>query len=474
MKSILHKWRGITLLILLAHLVSSCNDNDGSGIQFAAAFESTSLGISEDASTVEVTLSFTKATTVTNEIVIDISESGVTYGTEYETDPAAEDGQIVLEVAAGVDSASFTVERIVDYVSSGNTVTFTITSVSGEKDPLITGNTSVVVSFEAITSVGGTMDAEIGGPTEPNQVFVDLSLNSQVAVERTSWDLGFYTGSDNRVILNYGTYMAAAPLSKTDITEVTAEDTVGMSTLVAVGTFNPDSEAYIDSPDGDLSNTAIDAISSTADENVVYILNLGVGPGTTEPSVGSVNTTGTARGWKKVKFQVSGDDYILQYADIDATTYSEVTISRDELYDFVYFSFDANSVVEVSPAKELWDIQFTIYPEIITGYGPYGYNDFIIINNYEGIEVTVINTESDTDAESYSDFSASNLADITMEGDRNSLGSTWRSTRDLSVYDYIYFVIRDTEGNYYKMQVQSIINDEGVRGYTSFKYELLQ
>ncbi len=472
----------ITLSLVLLGLVlfTSCGEDDEPQVApMGVAFESTALGI-DDSGEVTATISFTRAAVVAGTIEITATENGVVYGTDYVTDPAVSSGTLSLTIAEGDTEASFTITRETEFISSGNSVSFEISSVTGEEDALISGNTSVEVSFEAIASTGGELEADMGGASESHQVYVDLSLKSMTRVERTSWDLGFYSGSDNRVILNYSTYMVASATEKTSMGDVSSADTVGLSNVLRVGTFG--SNAFIDDPAGDLNATAIAEISSNDDDNVVYIVNLGSGPGEGNVDPGLSDVASVARGWKKVRILLSGNDYVVQYADLDAETFSEATISKNDLYNFVYFSFETNEEVMVEPTKEKWDLNLTVSTYVIPGYGAYGYSDFVTLNGTAGVESIQIATKEDdgegnlieTGAIAYDDLTLSDVSAMELSGANDVIGGNWRSVFTGVAYDYRYYIIKDTEDNYYKVQFQELTNNEGVRGYPSFKYELLK
>src|SRR5688572_27197162 len=94
---------------------------------------------------------------------------------------------------------------------------------------------------------GGT-----GGSNAVNSVYVDLSTDKQDSVKRTSWDLGFYSGSDFRVIINNTTAASIVATAKSDITTIVAADTVGFADSLTLGQgFG--SMAIIDNVDGDLT-----------------------------------------------------------------------------------------------------------------------------------------------------------------------------------------------------------------------------
>ena len=470
----------ITVLsIALLFIVSSCSKDDPVPV-FGVAFETTALGISKDVASTDVTVTFSYTTTVENVIVVDVTEVGAVYGEDYETNPAVSGGQLSFTIPAGSDEVSFTVTRLSSAIEAGKQVVFTLNSATGEADPQITGNTTLTVSFDAISSAGATSSPDIGGFGEANQVYVDLSLDSETAVERTSWDLGFYSGSEDRVILNYSTYAMARVLDATDINAVTAADTVGFGATVQIGL--PDTETYVDPSNGDISNSAIAAISATDSENKVYIINRGAGPGTEDPGLGEVAVGNDPLGWKKVRILKSGSDYVLQYADINATTFSEVTISKNSDYSFSYFSFDTESEVDVEPEKEKWDMVFTVATNVIdfgTAFYAYGYSDYVKTNRHGGVEVAAIVLDRDDDGNilagqtTYDDFSMSDVSSTTFSADANVIGSSWRSVFSRTAYDYIFYVVNDAEGNYYKVQFLGLMDENGVRGNSSFKYELL-
>src|SRR5690554_6633741 len=90
--------------------------------------------------------------------------------------------------------------------------------------------TSCLKEDDGIISIspieGATVSAEVGGPTQPNQVWIDLSNpeNTAIPTLRTDWDLGFYNGTEFRVILNNSILMAAAAIESNDIDAVGQSD----------------------------------------------------------------------------------------------------------------------------------------------------------------------------------------------------------------------------------------------------------
>ncbi|MBL7700066.1 MAG: HmuY family protein [Chitinophagaceae bacterium] len=310
----------------------------------------------------------------------------------------------------------------------------------------------------------GEMVIEGGGQFYSKKVFVDLSENKQLSIDRTGWDLGFYTGTEFRVILNSSTGMMARKLDKSDITAVSAADTAGFIEEVSFNAFSTDALAYIDYPDGDLNKTAIAEISSNADDNKVYILNRGAGVGNPAPE----------RGWKKIRvLRNSNGGYTLQHGDINATTFTEVQLEKSGDHYFRYVLFE-NGEVEVEPEKDKWDFAWTYFSNV-TSFGggeiPYPFQDFIITNrNVQTAMVkdSVLNFEN---------FVESDLNGLTFVGTQNSIGADWRAGGGPSTAPAIrtdrYYIVKDANGNYYKIKFTSLTRD-GERGYPSFEFKLVK
>jgi len=325
---------------------------------------------------------------------------------------------------------------------------------------------------------GAAVAPEVGGPNQPNQVYVDLSTNTTTAIRRDTWDLGFYSGTDFRVTINGSLYMAVAELSTTDIDAISSSTMVvqDLQPQVAVGTFEDASKNFIDAPDGSISATAISEISANAANNKVYLLNLGKEIGTTTPSTGSEAVAGDPRGWKKIRILRNGDDYILQYADLDASTHNEITIQKNPNYNFTFFSFETETTVTVEPERTLWDLNFSVFTNEIEGYGAYGYADFVINNLKADSKAYLIDTE--VFDFTYDDFMLADVDDSKFLNDQRGIGSTWRNGGGPSALptlkETVFYVVHDANGHFYKLKFLALTNPDGVRGYPEFVYSLLQ
>jgi hypothetical protein len=444
-------------------------------------FESAQLGISPEESELEIVIRLSRETSEAGEIKVSVEENGLTYGTTYTTDPAVVSNQLVIPVSAGSAQVSFTVSKVATVGYDGSeTLIFNILE---SPEPLIIGpQAQLTLSFSEILATAGQMEINGGGVTFPNKVFIDLSRNRQTAVNRTSWDLGFFSGDDFRVILNSSNGMMAYGLDKTDLTAVTNADTavlrnrLAMEAVFAAINSSPipdwTSQAlpWIDDPAGDLTKTAIAQVSSTASENKVYIINRGSGPG----------TPATALGWKKIRVIRNGSGYTLQHADINATTFSEIQITKNTAYRFQFVSF-TNGVVGIEPERAKWDLAWTHFSNQ-TARNPQ-LNDFtlvpyyfpdIILQNQEGVETVQVLTSTIT----YEAFTEANLTGLVFGNQTQiKIGSTWRTGGGpggpASIRTDRFYVIKDGEGNYFKLKFTSLTTN-GERGKPQFQFALLK
>lgn len=468
------------LSLLLAFLVVSCSQDDDSlaPTPFVVGFQFSSIDLDSFGEEIVVDLSYSRASTATGSITLSITESAnAQYGIDFTTIPQAIDNQITLNIANNESANSFVFQKINPLNDINAVVEFEIVNIDYQDDnpnviTNIQGNTTS--SFINSASLGGSLQPNVGGPNQGNQVFIDLSKNISTEVIRDSWDLGFYGGEAFRVGINGSVYMMAAPLSTNDIDSInsTNEEITNLQPLMSIGQVGAD--AYIDNVSGDINGTAISQISVSDAENVVYLINLGyeVGTGATNP--GSVDVTDDPRGWKKIRILRSGDDYVLQYADLDDTTHQEVTISKDPNYNFTFFSFNTNQFVDVEPEKLKWDLSFTVFSNQLSfpggGSGAYGFSDFVIHNRKGNVEAYMINTSEFE----YNDFNLNDVNSSNFLEHQTTIGSNWRSVfNGGSVHTDRFFIVKDPSGNIYKLKFIALTNENGERGYPEFEYELL-
>ena len=457
-----------TLLFSLSFLWSCSEENNPIGQDFVVAFKDASIDFSKIDNEKTINLIYSKVAERDGEIHIKVTEDKATYNVDYSTSVAVTNQEIIIPIKKGETSTSFTFRNLIyPFDRSDKTIQFEITKID-YPSAIIQGYSSTKISFE--NSIGGTMDVEIGGPNEQYQVYVDLSKGTQTKVKRDSWDLGFYNGTNFRVMLNTSIYMAVKALDETDLSKVTKASVGKLINEVAVGTFTDSNKEYVDDPTGDILKTAITEIKES--DNPVYLLNLGYEVGTSTPAVGSAAVAGNSRGWKKVKFIKKDEQYVMQYADLDDTTYKEKVIAKTTTHNFVHFSFTTNDIVNVEPPKLEWDLNFTVFTNLITGNGSYGYSDYVVNNLKAGAKAYRVDVTNEI---TYEKFDETMIDETKFLDDQRAIGDSWRQvTAPQKLFSDRFYIIKDAENNYYKIKMLAFLNASGVRGYPKFEYKLIK
>ena len=359
------------------------------------------------------------------------------------------------------------------------------------------GTASGTLSVKPLTPI--TVQPEVGGPNEPNQVYIDLSTGKATAIKRDTWHLAFYCGDDDfRVLINPAIAMSALEQETTDINKRVEED---KTILLNTDPTNPSpnhlvSRRLIDDPRGYLaprnnepgSGTAIAGVSAKDEENKVYLLSMGFAISDKTPVKGSVNILGAHKGWGKVRITREGNAYKVQYAKNTVTNKSDIktfTVTKNPAYSFVYLNLESGQMVQVTPKKKDWDICFTT----TTGWLSQQYNvqstvtfypDIIVTNLHGGTRATFFSPavslpERD---KNYSEYTLEKAKKLDLSKPKYEtqivIGKNWRDMINGGIIRNIYFAIQDGDGNFFKLKMKALKNDAGERGYPVFEYELLK
>lgn len=340
------------------------------------------------------------------------------------------------------------------------TLAATFASCKKDNDPIIVISAS---SGSTITLEGNTQD--LTGSNAGNSVFVDFSTDKQTDILRSSWNLGFYNGSDSKVIINSTTGSSAVQVNKTDINSVSLADIESDTLKLGQGAG---SLKVVDNPTESniLNSTVISTISSIDSDNKVYIIN-------SKGGVGALLPTDSIY---KIRVLKTNDGYSLQYAKVNATTYSTIAISKNSAYNFTYVSLFTNSIVNVEPLKTDWDIMWSVNTYIATPTLPYVFSDFVTVNNLAGVNTSQCTYANATAADSsFKNFNKDSIAKHTFVNSRIGIGSSWRSTTGTGIYKNIFYIVKDPSGNYYKLKflTMGVGTDGGTRGKPVIQYELI-
>jgi len=425
------------------------------------SFDNPSININQENSEATVNIVFSRAVNLEGSIEVSIENNELVYGeqNDYYTEPSAENTRLILNYKAGDNQISFALKAGAGLnIEEDKTIQFEITTDQNFQS----GQNSILeVQFsENFIAQSGTLEMNAGGPDFTQQAFVDLSKLQSSSVDKNTWDLAFHNGNDYHVILNSPAQVMARSIDKTDLANVTAEDTVGFASEMQIGfTATPPASAWVDEPNGDLTKTAIAPIASSESENNVYI----------------IKRLDEGRNWKKVKITQNGDGYMIAYANIGDADFETSEISKSESHNFIHFDLD-NGVTEYAPEKDSWDLMYGTYTEkfpLGDASIPYSFNDYIILNHYSTTSAIVM-IEGNT---TYEDFSIQQAQNLTFNNEINAIGSNWRQGGGPSsapaVYEDRFFVIQDSQGSYYKIKFISMYDENNERGLTTFEFEIL-
>lgn len=443
---------------LLVSFVNACKEDEPPLPDNLLAFETDAAGIEDKQSETDFTITLSRAETKPVEVVLNVTATKLSYDQEYTTTPAATNGEIKFTIPAGQTSGKIKVSKKAGAVLNGDEkLNFKIASVTS---PILLGTkTEFNLSFSAIVSETGSLI--VAGATDEspyfNGVYVDMSGNKMTVVPRKSWNLGFYTGAEFRVIINPGYQGTAKAIDKTDLASVTLADTANVELTFAIGEGSP---SLVDDWTGDITKTAIAEVSATDAANKVHLVSFEDGKAKDK--------------WYKVKVTRNGSGYKLQYAKIGETTIKTLDIVKDPEYNFIFASLETNKVVSVEPRKGSWDFQWA-YSTYNSGLNtPYWFQDFILTNHLAGVEAAEVMISATV---TYANFAKSNLTGLTFSNKRDAIGSKWRSgggpTSGPAVRSDRFYVVKDPTGNYYKLRFTSLGAD-GKRGRPEFEYTLLK
>jgi hypothetical protein len=471
-----------TVALVCALILTSC-EGDPPLPAIDASFDADALGFEGTEATFKVILS--RETAEDLPLDITLTTTNLVYGTQFTTEPAATDGKIVLTIPAGTKEGTIKVIKPANVTLNGDErIAFTLTPV----EPIVPGEKlSLDLSFTAITSEGSTITlaGKAATPSVPpvsadnyvNAVYADLSANSQTAVSRKSWNLGFLSGSDFKVILNPGYQTTAAPLTKTDINTVTLADAETVTNLAHDALItDPITIPLADAWTGDLTKTTFATVSATDSENKVYLVSF---EGSKTPK----------EKWFKVKVSRNGSGYRVLFARIGETTIQTLDVPKNDAFNMTFVSLENNAIVSVEPPKRNWDIEWG-YSTNDSGLGtPYWTQDFILLNYIGGAEASeqvstggvdaAANIAAATDA--YNNYNEAKVSTTTFVKTRDAIGAKWRTVAapgaiNPGVNRDRFYVVKDPSGNVYKLKFVSygVPTGNGERGRPVIEYKLVK
>jgi hypothetical protein len=188
---------------------------------------------------------------------------------------------------------------------------------------------------------------------------------------------------------------------------------------------------------------------------------------------------GNLRGLRKIVFQELVDStYSFRYSNLDGTAENTFSIAKDPTVNYTFFSFDeGGKQLSLEPPRYDWDLLFTQYTTLLfTDEGdPYPYLVTGVLSNPMAIQIA---------KDTLYDFSSIDLdvaGNLFYSEAQDEIGYDWKdivgdvTTGNVSyvVVEGLNYVVRDSEGYYYKLRFISFYNDSGDKGYPTFEYQRL-
>ncbi len=285
------------------------------------------------------------------------------------------------------------------------------------------------------------------------QFYFDLFTNQIIASNNNeAWDLAFDASENGyHIWLNSSKLMQAWNTGRKDFTAVNSQ---------------AGAKWEWDYPDGDIQKNAIGEWGAFNNGNVVsnkhvYIIDRGV------------NKNENSFGRRKVVFEsLENETYKVRFSRVDGGDEHIVDIPKDSRYNRVYFSLDnGGEVVKVEPEKNTYDLIFTRYTHIFLEYDTLPYLVTGALLNISNVQAAKDSTLK------FDEIELTDIDKFNFSSNRDAIGYDWKSF-DINIekYDIIagkFYVVKDQEGNYYKLRFLDFFSDTGERGFPKFEYQRL-
>jgi hypothetical protein len=295
-----------------------------------------------------------------------------------------------------------------------------------------------------------------GGFLYENQVYFRFKTREIVSnINRESWDIALEV-SDNRIVLNSGRLMRASDLGVIDFTSFNSVPSTA-SFVADLPSLHPDSLA--------IKHWGILDNQNWIGKGHVYVVDLGF------------DTDGFPMGRKKIQIlSKTSEGYRILVANVDNTAQVEGLIPLNNAVSYVYINLrspDLNPVI-VEPNKTEWDVMFGSYTSMVKNpangipeeYLVYG----VLLNPY------LINVAT-SESIAFANLGYSDIDLLSFSSQRDIIGYDWKSF-DIagggwSIDAKKIYVLKDSEGFYYKIRFVGFLNSIGQKGFPAFEMGLI-
>lgn len=286
------------------------------------------------------------------------------------------------------------------------------------------------------------------------QFYYDLSQQKEVSKnDKNNYDLAFDCRAELGLIwLNTAAFMRIKHTGKTDFDAV--KDTIGAPWKFDKSTYELDSNAI---------GLLYDTLSMIVDSEVIVVDR-------------GIDAFGNYLGFYKIQLlSYDGQKYTLKYGSLKGTDSKITEIIKNPAINYSYLSFNESpAVFDQEPPKEKWDLLFTqyttllftdqgeAYPYLVTG---------ILTNPFK----VVIAEDTTLD---FNTITMSQAKSLSFSAHRDIIGYDWKDVvGDVTSGNVSYvmrpkvlYVIRDTEGRYFKLRFVGFYSKTGEKGFPAFEF----
>ena len=279
-----------------------------------------------------------------------------------------------------------------------------------------------------------------------NQIFYKLDGNMISSSNlKVDWDMAFESSVDGwRILVNSSTFSQVGEFQNIDFFDVNTVNNIVWKW---------------DNPEGIYEGTAIGDYRSS---NNIYIIDRGY------------TLNGNSRGYRKIMIDTVTEEYYqITYSKLDNTDINTLKITKNSNYNFTYFSFTNDSIVNIEPNYNQWDLCFTQYTHLFPDNEetPSYLVTGVLTNYLNDISVAI---------DSVSNFDDINYEMISMyefNNQQDDIGYNWKyydfDNEIYNVHPYINYIIKNQEERYFKLHFLDFYNNNGEKGYPLFEIQEL-
>ncbi len=238
-------------------------------------------------------------------------------------------------------------------------------------------------------------------------------------------------------------------------------------------TINANLEWKFDSSDGDSAGNAIGTWWISNDSTPLSI-------GEVLLIDRGIDDEGLPLGYLKIQpfFSPGTQQVMIKIAELDGTNVRSFGFNKESIRPFVTMSFETGSDVnQTYPATNSWDLMFTQYTTLL--YTDEGEAYPYLVTGALINQATVL-TALDTTI-NFNEVTREYAESLDLSKRLDVIGYDWKEINgDVTSGDITYtaranyiYLIKTSEGFYYKLRFVDFYNETGIKGYPKFEYQRL-